>query len=459
MVMKSGYLLSLFVLVLMAGVCFSGPQPEYFEAAYVSATGDTDISEPFYAKCGTNFNDSFDVKVIDAKFRPIEGAWLTVTYQYSQTFANKYTKTNPGQTDKNGIRHYDVQNYEPYEDKVDCKIIIYGLIDQSVNATTIVANSHADPVIVYLSTAYKLTVVSKDGQGRILPGITVTLDNNESKVTDSVGMATFWVTARNITYIANYLKAKAIGQMDIVGDTTYEIKFKEYIFDIYLQDDKGNPLNGTVTVLGKTYQLGKDGRFHKNETWGNTVSYTATYRGITKTGLMNLDRKTKETVLFDIHAPTFSDVKYETVNDIPRLKITILDGGASSTGVDTSSITVRYKEGDDSTAAWSNARVFTYGKNTWIAEFQKLKPGVIVNFRIEAKDKEGNSATIDGKFVTQKQAPTLNSTNNNNKTINSTNSQKKEQDIPLLYIAGGIIALFIIIFLVFRIKGGGDGGG
>jgi hypothetical protein len=437
-----------------------GPTAEYFVQYYVTVTGDSDISAPFYAKCGINFNDSFDVKVIDAKMRPVEGAWLTVRYQYSKTFGNKYTLTNPGQTNSNGIRHYTIQNQEPNVDNLDCKIVVYGLMDQSINATTIVARSHSDPVIVYLPDIYAVTMIALDGNGKPMQGVIISVDDNASKTTDSAGTAKFWLSSRNASYIASYLKAKVTGNLDIVNDTMYILLFKSYSVTIYLVDDTGKPLNGTLTFMGKKSQLGSDGMFYYNESWGNTIQYTAEYKGVVKTGTMQLDNKNTETVAFDINPPTITSVEQQVVNDIPRLAITIVDSGLYASKVDPSSIVVRYNTGGNAVSDWSNARVYTYGKDTWIAEFPQLQPNTIVSFRIEAKDYSGNKATIDGKFVSKDSGtPNPNVTINNNTNSNDGNTQKNEAGIPILYIAGGIIAAFIIIFLVFRIKTGSGGDG
>jgi Fe2+ transport system protein B len=64
----------------------------------------------------------------------------------------------------------------------------------------------------------------------------------------------------------------------------------------------------------------------------------------------------------------------------------------------------------------------------------------------------GNKAVRDGKFVTEEQQP------KNESKIN-TETQKEDQGIPLLHIISGIIIIIIILFLVFRLKASGQGGG
>jgi hypothetical protein len=428
----------------------SGPTPDYFEQQYVEVTGDNDISEPSYGVCSPNFNDSFYVKVLDANLRPVEGAWISIHYQYSYTFGNKYTYTNPGKSDATGRKYFVLQNQEPYQDLVDCNIVVYATFDDSINATSIIAENHADPVNVHLSNLYLLTIFVKDESGSFVQNATVSVAN-QTRQSDSLGSIKVWATAGDRSFLASYKKAKLSGQISIDKDTTYEIRFKKKSYSIELIDDNGLPLQGTVTISGKSFQLDNNGIYYCAESWEERIDYVLEYMGINKSGTIALESENTSKVVFDTHAPVISNITYSTVNEYPRLTITSKDSGKYGSGVNPSSISVKYKK-ENSAGDWSTVQVFTQGTDTWIADFPKLSQNTVIDFRIELKDMAGNKAVRDGKFVTEEQQP------KNESKIN-TETQKEDQGIPLLHIISGIIIIIIILFLVFRLKASGQGGG
>jgi hypothetical protein len=396
----------------------------------------------------TGYHDMFTVNVLDGNLKPVSNATVIVKYDRGQSFGDKYFITPPKQTDASGQILYDIYNGGTNVREIDCKIEINATAGGADKSVTIEAGKHGPTVDVIMSDVFSLKFFVRDQFRAALPNATVNV-GNYSGVTDGSGMYFKEIKEGVYPYFASYVDASQAGSINISNDTEFEVLFPHYRITVDVSDDTGTPLPATLTIFNKTFEM-QDGHFENEKTFGDSVPYTVNYRGIITEGTISPATLPIVELIYDINAPLFGNITPQTMNDRYQLQIEVWDPNEFADGLDISSMKMYYKlEPSDATTPWSNAVVYTTGRNKFTADFPKLPPDSIVKFRAEVKDKAGNRAEKEGKFSTYAVAPPVNNTGN------ETNPQpppSQEQGIPLIYILGGVIVLVLGLYLVFRMK-------
>src|SRR5271157_4267697 len=80
-----------------------------------------------YADC-VGYNDTFQVRVLDAKLRPVENAAVTVTYDRGASFGAQYFTTPFKYTYQNFFLNILIYNQWTGCRAIDCNIVINGSI-------------------------------------------------------------------------------------------------------------------------------------------------------------------------------------------------------------------------------------------------------------------------------------------------------------------------------------------
>jgi hypothetical protein len=401
-----------------------------------------------FAQC-IGYLDSFDVRVLDGQLRPVEGALVTVKFDRGASFGDQYFTTAPKATDASGKVHFDIANQGTLTRTIDCKIVINGSAGGESKVVTVEANKHGPIVDVQLGDVYPVNFYVRDQLRAPLLNASVTLGNKSLK-TDQFGRAKFFFKKGLYDYLASYQSAQQAGNINVSNDTEFEVIFNYYKISIGVKDDNGEPLPAKLTIFNQSFEMA-NGLYLNEKTFGEVIPYSVDYKGIVREGVIYPASDPVEDLIYDIHAPLFGEIKSETVNNRPRLTITASDPGQYASGLNVSSIKLRYKIGaaDDSTP-WSTAVTFTAGKDRFNSEFPELPKNSIVTFAVEIKDKAGNRADIQGKFSTFAETPT--------NTTNQSNPQPEpqaEQGIPLLYIIVGVIIIILAGYMVIRMKSKG----
>jgi hypothetical protein len=408
------------------------------------------LSPLIFADC-VGYSDSFDLRVLDAKYRPIDNASVWIKYDRGTSFGDKYFTTPVKYTDSSGKVHFDIYNMGTTTRKIDCNIVVSGSAGGFSKTMTIKANTHGPIVDIVLSDVYPVRFFVKDKLGAPIQNASVTLGTRNEK-TDSNGIARFLYKKGTYSYLASYLDAKQAGSLTISDDTDYEVRFSFNKITMNVTDDNGNPINASLLIFNRTYQL-KNGYFEYDKAFGDYIGYTVSYKGASENGTIDTAYNPSPIVRFDLHAPLLSNINSSTVNKRSSITVDVSDPGIYSSGVDVSSIKVEFKvEPSQATTPWNKAVTFSTGKSSFRADFPQMAANSIVKFRIEIKDKSGNRAEVEGKFSTYEEAKTG---QNQTQTPNGTKPQNgpvEDQEIPLFYIIGGIILLLLGFYLVFRLK-------
>jgi hypothetical protein len=408
------------------------------------------LSHFAFADC-VGYTDEFDVRVLDGNLRPIPGADVWITFDRGTSFGEQYFTTEPRQADAQGLVHFKVLNQGTLVRTIDCDIEISGSAGGSTNKTEVKANIHGPIIDLQLSDVYPVKFYVRDQLNAAIENASVTIGNNSGK-TNQYGYVKYFYKTGSYDYFASYQIASQAGSLRVDDDVEFAVIFPWYSISIDVTDDYGEPLPATLNILNASFVL-QNGHFENNRSYNDIIDYTVSYKGIEKSGTIDANKNPDVDIALDIHAPLFDKITSDTTGRRTKLSIPVKDPGKFPSGLDIQSLQVNYRlEPADATTPWNTALVFTTGFNSFAAEFPELPADSIVQFRIEAKDKAGNKATVDGKFST------LTGTTETNVTQNQTNPQETVEDgqgIPLWVILVGAIVVILAVYLVIRSKSNG----
>jgi len=414
------------------------------------------LAQVAFSAC-TGFSEKFDVRVLDARYRPIPNASVWIKYDRGVTFGDIYFTTPPKPTDLDGLVHFDIYNEGSATTRIlDCSIVIWGKADEGSRSITIVANQHPNPVDVVLSDVYPVQFYVRDQLGTPLTGAAVML-GNRTRQTDEYGITRFFYKKGDYNYLASYGDAMQAGKLKIANDTAFEIIFNYYYTSLDVIDEAGTPLQATLYIANSTVLLA-DGHYENNRSFGDEIPYSVDYVGIVNSGTLTQSQPNAK-LIYDLHAPLFGNADITTVNNRPKLTMSITDPGTYASGVDPRTFKVTYRlEPAEPTTPWSTAVTFAVGaRNTFAAQLPEMPPNRIVQFRAEIKDMAGNKANLDGKFSTFVGDGTVG--NNTQNQTKPPENGSKDQGIPLVYVLIGVIAVVLVIYFVFRTRAAGGGSG
>lgn len=402
------------------------------------------LSTSAFADC-VGYMDSFDVRVLDGNLKPVEGAEVQITYDRGASFGEQYFTTPIRYTDSSGSVHYDIYNQGTLTRTIDCTITMKANISGSTETVHVEANEHGPTVDLIMSDLYKLRFYVRDQLGAPLVNASVSVDG-ELNHTDDDGRVVYYLTAGTYEYFASYSNAYQPGSLTIEDESDFLVMFPHYKIRIDVTDDGGNPLYAILTIFNESHVL-EDGRFELDEAYGEEIPFRVESYGLVTEDMLYPAIDPLVDIRYDITSPKIERISPEFVGNTYKLEIETEDPNEYASGLDLNSVKVFYRvEPADAAVPWSNAIVFTSGRGLFMADFPELPPSRLVKFRIELKDLAGNRAEQEGTFSTAA-APT----EDQNESITQPD-EEEDHGIPLIYIVGGVILLFLAIYLVFRIK-------
>lgn len=388
------------------------------------------------------YNESFDVRVLDAKIRPIEGALIQATFDRGTSFGPQYFTTEPRPTNKEGVLHLTILNQGTVTREIDCTIWLNATVGGAYAKKTIEVDVHG-PIVDLLIDAYPLEMEVNDQNRDPIENATVTI-GGLSKTTDSKGKVLFYAAPGSVNYLVSYYKGKESGVIVVTDDTDYEVILSRYSISIDAVDDSGTPLEATLTILEETLTM-EDGHYETDDVYGSRVDATVSYGGIDKEITIFPATESEAVVAFDIHPPVIEGMTTSTVGDRPRLTIDVTDPGEYASDVNPSSVSVTYRILPATGAQWSNAATFVSGENRYVSDFPPIESGKIIEFRVEVEDYQGNKVIRSGSFVTAEKEP-------ENGEV-PTEPEENGQEIPLFYIAIGVILIIVAFYIVKHFTG------
>ncbi|NYZ77161.1 hypothetical protein H0O02_02490 [Candidatus Micrarchaeota archaeon] len=387
------------------------------------------------------YTDSFDVRVLDAKLRPVDGALVQVKFDRGASFGEQYFTTEPMPTDENGTRHYTLANQGTETRKIDCTIWINTSIGTAKATQTIEADAHGSPVDLALNV-YPIRMQVNDQHGRPLANATATVAD-ATKITDEYGRVDFFAPPGLVGYLVSYYKGKQGGNILVTNDTEYEVVLQKHSISIDAVDDQGLPVDATLTIFGQTLTMA-GGHYETGDVFGDTVVANLSYMGIDQEITMFPAMENESIVAFDTHPPTIESLSTTTIGKRPRLTISVADNGEYASGIDVNSIRISYRIlPADGIPQWTSATTFVAGVDSFVSDFPEMEAGKIIEFKIEVRDSTGNIVTRTGKFVTEEEG-------DGGETPPP--AGEIDQQIPLFYIAIGVILIIVVFYIVKHIR-------
>ncbi len=409
------------------------------------------LSLGFAAQCTPGFSETISVQVLDGKMRPVQNAKVNFTFQVSATASKGYFTTPPFITNFEGKTSYSVDNQEILESKVDCNIVIRASYGSASTQKTIVAQNHENLVQLKLDL-YGVTIQVVDQNGKPLPGAEVWI-GNASQITNNQGIVFFMVKSGTSTIYVKYEDGKIEDVIDVNNDTVKKVGVGLYPFTIIVRDDNANKLAAVVTIGNKTYSI-PNGTLTLEKLATARPIVVVRYKNLEKYVDVDLTLKNDYEAFFDLTNPIIFRVSEpEFGEEIIKMNISADDPGQFPSGIAQNGVQLEYDV--NRTKEWTKATVYQKKKGGFVAEIPIQGAESRVDFKVNVKDKEGNSASLEGWFTVPQEIEQtqINQTNQTN-LIGDDGGGKQQGSFPWLAVIG-IVIIIVVVVVYFKYKGGG----
>lgn len=379
------------------------------------------------------------VYVVDQKYRPIKGAQVTVSYQSSE---NKYVTSLPVETDDFGKAELRVVNLVKKNPDLYYTLTLWYFDytdSQEVKHTGAPVRRHFI-VPVNQFTAY---ISSIDGAAKYSANI-LGIEKNSSK-----GNVWYHLPpgeyVMNITY-KNQTIQKQISMDDIDQQVAFSIN--EYMPMIEIVDDKGNHLNGVLTVCGKEFNISSPQKIMivcSPEQQAEVDVYTKT---ITQTVDLSQD---KVRFVFDVTRPLIREVVFYADKESWGVTLDAYDPGLYPSGIK-DNIEIKYsilRANEKIPIRRTSVLVYDKATGKYRRVFQYEKPGTYIDITITIQDNSENIEQYSTGFTVGQDAKII-----MNKTTDANNGKEGNNGfgIDIGMVIGGIVVILIIAGIIVYFK-------
>ncbi|MBD3389735.1 hypothetical protein GF415_02150 [Candidatus Micrarchaeota archaeon] len=401
------------------------------------------VFSPGIAKaCEPGFVDTLDIKIIDHKYRPIEGAAVNVTYQKDRTTGKGYVTTNTQYTGEDGRVEETIRNTETFESRVECGLTIRAEYDGAVVEREIQANDHANELQVRFGDAYLLSLKVVDRYGQPLANTQVRVNQMYRNTTES-GYVNIIVN-EGITEIAvPYKNGVITKEVEVTEDKTYTLQARVYPLHLEVVDDMGGPLDAEITV--------EDMEFESSEVDIEEIALqhpyvVVSYGMVERVPEINLAEQTEYIISFDITPPEITDVEVRREDGELRIFFYINDPNAYASGADLAETSISYTlEGITHTA------IPYADSGGYVVDIPEPPENTLLRFTITAYDNEGNMNTVNGQYLI---TPEEEDGEENGEGEGDGGEEPLEESDNTCLLVGGALAAVIVVYLVWRyVKG------
>lgn len=396
--------------------------------------------------CEAGFTDTLNIKVIDHKYRPIEDAKVTVTYQKDQTTGKGYITTNPRYTGADGKVQETIRNIEVFENRVKCDVTITAEYDGVIVEREIEAQSHSAELQVRFEDAYLLALKVVDKHGSPITGTQIRI-NEMYFNTSSTGYVSIIVNSGTVEVAVPYLNGVISQDIEVEDDTSYTLQARVYPLSVQVVDDQGDPLVADIFIEDQKYE----GTGVEIEEIALQSPYVeVVYGSLEKTPEIDLSMETEYIVSFDLTAPEIKNVEVERDEDELRIRFFVYDYGTYATGPNLDETTVSYTVGGITEYAVPYA-----DSGSYVVEMPVPPENTLLRFTITTYDMEGNMQTVNGQYlVTPEQE-------NGGETPPLTNGEEngegepptEPEDNTLLIVVGAIVIVVLAYAVWSYIRG------
>ncbi len=396
----------------------------------------------YSASCVAGFSDNLNIKVLDATFRPIEGAAVNVTYQKDRSTGKGYVTTKTQYTDKDGNVKVGILNAEQTQAWVQCDVTINAYYDAKTVTRKVTAQSHENEIQLQFKDAYLLSVHAIDRFGNPIANTQMRIKNQYVNTSED-GYASVVVNSGAAGMAIPYLNGVITGNVTVNADTSYTLQAKIYSIKVNVVDDAGNPLVADIIIENQTYNQSS---VEIPEIALISPSVKAVYGPAEKILSVNLADQQEYTVSFDVTPPQIRDVSMEKTKDGGlKLRFFVLDPNPMASGADieATTVTTNIKGITDTLVPYAES-------GRYVVEIPVQAPNTLIRFTINAYDEQGNSNSLNGEYLVPGEEQPVNATGNATTGENEgVNPQPQGVDYGVLPWVGGIVVIIILAYVVF----------
>lgn len=394
------------------------------------------------------FIEELEVLVVDSNNRSMEGVAVWTNYQINSI--KGYVTTNKQYTSSRGIVNLRLINNEFQEKLTKTEYTLY-LEYMGQQQSHVVDAKSGRRSRTYFFDINRATIrVFDEYKGGIITNVTI-LD--VTKETASNGYAVFNLPDGEYEVIVDFAGSKQNFPFVMEGDTLVEIPLTEYTLDVKLVDDKNSPLNGTIKLVGKTWDV-----LNGEKTIKFTAIPPVTIEGFShsKSIVKEVDPKLiKEVVLpIDFHGPEISGISYKKTNRGYELALSISDTGMYATGIDTkiNPPIVRYSvTSEDDKSMERTLNLLSSGADRYTITLTDIPDNAVVDYEIWASDLSSNEVSYSDSFLAVPQQPQV-PQEPTTPVEPSTSDWELGEVFKWILIGLGVIVFILIVYAVIKLK-------
>jgi len=395
------------------------------------------------------FIEELEVLVIDSNDRSMEEVAVWTNYQINSI--KGYVTTNKQYTNQYGIVNLKLINNEFQEKLTKTEYTLFleymgqqqsHILDAKSGRRSRTFSFDINRATIRVYDIYK---------GGIKSNVTI-LD--QTRETSNTGYAVFNLPDGDYQIVVDHSGSKQVFPFEMKGDTLVEIPLTEFDISILLLDDKGNPLNGTVKLIGETHSV-----LNGKKTLKITAIPPILIEGFSgsKEVSKEFDPKiTNEVVLpIDINPPEITGVTYKKNIRGYELSVSILDTGIYATGLDTQinppliiySMTTAGEKTPERTL-----NLLPSGSDRFTITLTDISEDSVIDYEIWASDLSSNTASYTDTFLagSEQQGPTI------PMPIPDTKPEQSELELGEVFkwilIGLGVVVLILIVYAVIKLK-------
>ncbi len=340
--------------------------------------------------CTPGFVDELNIKVIDSKYRPINGAAVNITYQKDETTGKGYVTSTTQYSGEDGKVSMTARNTEVIEKRVECDITIQVEYDGVQIEREVEAQAHSAEIQMQFEDAYLLSLKVVDMQGQAISNTRVRI-NEMYQNTSETGYIAMIVNGGTVEIAVPYLGAVVTREVPMTSDLSYTLQARAYALNLEVVDDRGDPLAAQITV-------------EDEEVMGSGIEVAGlaitnpyvrvAYGSVEKFPSIDLTQGGEYTVSFDLTPPEITNVEVSKSTDELKIRFFLVDPNVLASGANIDATTVSYIVSGVTQTAVPYAESGAYA-----VEIPVPPENSLLRFTITAYDEEGNMNTVNGEYL------------------------------------------------------------
>ena len=243
-----------------------------------------------------------------------------------------------------------------------------------------------------------MTFQTEDSSGQPIV-VSIDVDGLYKAKTDTTGTAVIALPSGRHTVNVLFRDSNQSSSIVVSDDATVPLKLQLYQLDVQVLDDQGTPLDAQVYAGSDVLRTGPDGYVHFSNVTDSRLLLTVHYGQYTKELAVDLSSLTHAAVIFDLHAPSVSNLQSVFNGSTLQVRANVEDRGDYASGLAQGNSSVQLIYSFGSSPSTQAVPMYAAGYNLFEAYLQLPEGTHEVHYTVEASDAEGNLASSSDVFV------------------------------------------------------------